>query len=326
MDKIIVVIGAGQLGSRHLQGIAQSSFDILIEVVEPYEASRKTAEERYNQIENKSNVKSIAFIDTIDKLSDNIDLVIIATSADVRFKVIEELLSAKNIKNLVLEKVLFQTVEEYYSVEKLLKSTNTECWVNHPRRMFPIYNKLKLKLQEAKEISYNFQGGDWGLGCNGLHFIDHLSYLSDSTSISLDNKFLNDTIYNSKRKGFVEFNGLLAGQLDSKYKFSLYSSETTSPSVHTIVSDVLVAKIDESKGEILLYEKKNNWELEIITTKIIYFQSELSNILIEDILVKNKCMLPSYKEAMDLHIPYIECLLEKMNKINGQNNKICPIT
>ena len=44
--KKIVIIGAGQLGSRHLQGIAQSSFDIAIEVIEPYETSRETAKVR----------------------------------------------------------------------------------------------------------------------------------------------------------------------------------------------------------------------------------------------------------------------------------------
>ena len=325
MDKKIVIIGAGQLGSRHLQGIAQSSFDISIEVVEPFDTSRKTAEERYYQIEDRKKVSHIEFYNSIDQLSNNIDLVIVATSSDVRSKVVEELLIKKNVENLVLEKVLFQTIEEYFTIEKLLNKTNTRCWVNHPRRMFPIYNDLKLKLQKAKEVSYNFQGGDWGLGCNGLHFIDHLSYLVDSSEISINTESLNNIVYDSKRKGFIEFNGLLTGQLGNHH-FSLYSNENFSPSVHTIVSDVLIADIDESKGEISLSQKSNNWELETIKTKIVYFQSELSNILLEDILINDNCYLPTYKEAMNLHIPYIEAFLKHMNKINGLDNKICPIT
>lgn len=323
--KKIVIIGAGQLGSRHLQGIAQSSFDISIEVVEPYESSRETAQIRYKEISSRNHVKSIEFYDSIEKLSSEIDLVIVATSSDVRAKVVTELLTTKKVSNLVLEKVLFQSIEEYYEVEKLLNETNTNCWINHPRRMFPIYKALREELKEAKQISYNFQGGNWGLGCNGLHFIDHLSYFANSLNLTVYNECLDKKIYDSKRKNFIEFNGLLTGMIDN-HTFSLYSNAESSPSIFTIVSDVLVAKIDESNGIVNISKKENSWKWEIVEEKIVYFQSELSNILIEDILVKNKCFLPTYQEAMKLHIPYITCLLKHMDKITEKKHKICSIT
>jgi len=323
--KKIGIIGAGQLGSRHLQGISQSNFDISIEVVEPFTSSREIAEERYKEMGNNNHVKDIQFFDNIQKLSNSLDLVIVATGADVRTKVVTELLNTKNVNNLILEKVLFQTIEEYFIIEKLLEETNTKCWVNHPRRMFPIYKDLKLKLKDATQISYNFQGGDWGLGCNALHFIDHLSYLGNSTNLSLENKYLENKIYESKRKGFVEFNGLLTGKI-SNHTFSLYSNAQETASIFSIVSDVLIAYINENSGEINIATKENNWKWEVQKEKIVYFQSELSNILIEDILIKNKCDLPTYKEAMDLHVPFIKCLLNHMENVTGQKHKLCPIT
>lgn len=325
MIKKIVIIGAGQLGSRHLQGIAQSSFDISIEVVEPFESSRKTAEERYYQIEKRPNIKDIKFIDCIEKLSNNIDLVIVATSADVRSKVTTELLTKKNVANIVLEKVLFQTIKEYEIIEKLLIDTNTACWVNHPRRMFPAYKELKSELREANQVSYNFQGGDWGLACNSLHFIDHLSYLTDSSNLIVNNQFLDNKIYNSKRENFVEFNGLLTGKLDN-HTFSLYCNEEKTSGTLSIVSDILTANIDEAKGELTVSRKKDNWNNELIQTKIIYFQSELSSRLIEDILIKKECSLPTFDDAKKLHIPFIKSLLNHMDKVNKKNNKLCPIT
>jgi hypothetical protein len=323
--KKIVIIGAGQLGSRHLQGIAQSKIDISIEVVEPFESSRNIAKQRYEEIENNKHVLDINFYDSIDKLSSKIDMVIVATGADVRTKVVSELLSSKDVDNLILEKVLFQTIEEYSIMEKLLEKTNTNCWVNHPRRMFPVYKELKEKLKSATQVSYNFQAGDWGLGCNGLHFIDHLAYLTDSSKLTLNNDGLDDKIYDSKRKGFVEFNGLLTGNLDNN-TFSLYSNAKDTPSIFTISSDVLIANIDEEAGIINISTKENNWNNEVKKEKIIYFQSELSNILIEDILVNDNCFLPTYKEAMNLHVPYIESLLEHMERMTGQSHKLCPIT
>ena len=323
--KKIVIIGAGQLGSRHLQGIAQSSFDISIEVVEPFAEARNLAKMRYEEIKNNKHVKQIAFYDTIAKISNHIDMVIVATSSDVRSLVVAELLRTKKVNNLVLEKVLFQTIDEYHLIQKLLEETNTSCWVNHARRMLPFYKNLKLKFKDTEQVSYSFQGGDWGIGCNALHFIDHLAFLTQTDELILENKFLDNKIYDSKRKGFIEFNGLLVGKLNN-HTFSLYSNEQTSAGILSIVSDTLSIIIDEAKGEYRVATKENNWEWEIYNEKIIYFQSEMSNILLEDILIKNRCYLPTYEEAMKLHIPFIQCLLEHMNKITGKENTLCPVT
>jgi hypothetical protein len=321
----IALIGAGQLGSRHLQGLAKSTIDISIEVVEPYAKSREVAKQRYEEIEKNPKIDHIDFFESIDELSDTLNVVIIATNADIRSKIIRELLSKKEVKSLILEKVLFQTIEEYSEVQKLFEEGSVKCWVNHPRRMFPAYKDLKESLKNATQVLYGFQGGDWGLGCNGLHFIDHLAYLTDSSNLILNNDSLDDKIYDSKRKGFVEFNGLLTGKLDNNI-FSLYSNWQSIPSILTIVSDILVAKIDEGAGIINISKKENAWKNEVIKEKIVYFQSELSNVLIEDLLINNMCSLPTYKEAMNLHVPYIESLLEHMERTTGQSYKLCPIT
>ena len=325
MSKRVSIIGAGQLGSRHLQGIAKSKVDIDIEVVDPFETSLEVAKERYNATEDNHRVQSINFFKNVDSLSNEQDVVIVATAADVRFRIVKELLQKKRVKNLVLEKILFQTIDEYYEIEDILKKNNTKCWVNHTRRMLPVYRELKAKVADAKEIHYNFQCGNWGMGCNALHFIDHLAYMVDSTNLTIDTTGLNKKIYDAKRKGFIEFNGLLTGSIDN-HKFSLYSGEETFPAMHTISSDILLAKIDEGKGELSIAEKKNNWEWKTITKKIIYFQSELSNVLIEDILINNICHLPTYTESMKLHIPFIEGLLKHMNSIDSKVHTKCPIT
>lgn len=322
--KKIAIIGAGQLGSRHLQAVAKSKINISIEVVEPFESSRSTAKERYEQIES-TYVSDISFYDSIDKLSDEIDLVIVATGSDVRAAVVKELLTKKVVNNLVLEKVLFQDVEAYSTIKELLEERNTVCWVNHPKRMYPFYQALKNSLKGATQISYSFQGGDSGLGCNALHHIDTFSYLTGESDFSVESECLDKTIYESNRKGFIEFYGLMSGKL-GKHPFSLYSNGQSAPEVLSITSDILVVKIDESRGIYQLAKKENDWKWETHEEKIVYYQSELSNVLLEDILVKEKCDLPTYEEAMNLHIPFIESLLTHMDQINGKKNTLCPIT
>lgn len=321
----IALIGAGQLGSRHLQGLAKSSIDISIEVVEPFEKSREVAKQRYEEIEPNPKVKSIDFFESIGELSDEIDIVVIATNADVRSNIVKELLSKKKVKSFILEKVLFQSVEEYYTVEKLLKETSTKCWVNHPRRMFPFYQSLKSEIKNCEQIGYMVQGGAWGLGCNGLHFIDHLAFLSDDTELKIDNDFLHPHVYEAKRANYVEFNGLLKGRIGN-HIFALYSDKEPVPTSITVTTDTLTAFIDESNGYTRIARKNNDWKWEESKQKIVYFQSELTNILIEQIITTGNCDLPTYTEAMKLHIPFVQALLSHMESVNNQVYTLCPIT
>jgi len=321
----VAIIGAGQLGSRHLQGLAKSSVEISIEVVEPFEKSREVAKQRYEEIEANPKVKSIDFYESIDQLSREIDIVIIATSADVRSKVVKELLAKKTVKNLVLEKVLFQSVKEYHEVEKLLNEHSTKCWVNHPRRMFPFYQTLKNEIKGSEQISYMVQGGAWGLGCNGLHFIDHLAFLSDDTELKIDNDFLHPHVYEAKRANYVEFNGLLKGRIGD-HIFALYSDKEPVPVSITITTDTLTAFIDEANGYARIARKSNDWKWEESKCKIVYFQSELTNLLTKQIITTGNCDLPTYIEAMKLHTPFIEALLSHMESVNHQVYTLCPIT
>lgn len=321
----IALIGAGQLGSRHLQGLAKSSIEISIEVVEPFEKSREVAKQRYEEIKTNHNIDSIHFYECMDQLSDTLDVVIIATNADVRSSIIKELLSKKTVRNLILEKVLFQTVHEYQDVKKILEETSTKCWVNHPRRVFPFYQKLKNEIKGSDQVSYMVQGGAWGIGCNGLHFIDHLSFLSDNSELIIDNDFLHPHIYEAKRASYVEFNGLLKGRIGN-HIFALYSDKEPVPGSITITTDTLTAFIDEANGYVRIARKSNGWKWEESQQKIVYFQSELTNTVVEEIISKGSCALPTYDQAMKLHIPFLQALLSHMESVDGQVYTLCPIT
>ncbi len=324
MNKI-ALIGAGNIGSRHLQALAKSNVDISIEVIEPFEKSRELARQRYEEIGTNPKVNSIGFFESFDALSDDIDIAIIATSSDVRSKIVKELLSKRSVKYLILEKILFRTVEEYYEVAKLLEETSTKCWVNHQHRMFSFYHAMREEIKNSEQISYMVQGGAWGLGCNSLHHIDLLAFLSGNSDLKIDNHFLHPHIYEAKRASFVEFNGLLKGRVDN-HIFALYCGKEYAPTTLTITADRLTAFIDEASGYTRIARKSNDWKWEESTQRIISFQSDLTHKVIEQILTTGKSDLPTYAEAMKLHIPFIEALLAHMESVDGQVYSLCPIT
>ena len=77
--KNIALIGAGQLGSRHLQALAQVKQPISIQVIDSSSDSLKVAEARFNEV--SSNFKGkISFHNDISSLEKNIDVAIVATN------------------------------------------------------------------------------------------------------------------------------------------------------------------------------------------------------------------------------------------------------
>mgnify|MGYP006094905473 CR=1 FL=1 len=321
----ILLIGAGGIGSRHLQGLKRSTIPIEIGIVDPSKSSLEIAKGRYNEVENNEKIKEINYYSNLEDVSSKIDLAIVATTSEVRGNVIKELLKNKVVNNLVLEKVLFQTIDEYIEIEELLQLKNVKCWVNHPRRMHPFYVDLKQKLKDTNQLSFNLQGGDWGLACNALHYIDLLAYLVNGQKLELNNEFLDGQIYSSKREGFKEVNGLLIGKVGN-HVFTLYCQENNAPMVLSIISDDMIVKINEVDGKVIYYENRKGWKEEEISQKIEYYQSELTHLLIEDILLIGKCDLTTYSQAKEFHVPFIKCIKEHFEKISGVIQNSCQIT
>ncbi|NCC54627.1 MAG: dehydrogenase [Erysipelotrichia bacterium] len=319
----VAIIGSGQLGSRHLQGIKTANIELSIEVVDSNIESLKVAENRYYEIVANQYTKAIRFISSIDDLSNDLDIVIIATSSAPRYIITKELIEKKHVRNIIFEKVLFQNEDHFYEIYNMLNTFGINAWVNCPRRMFDYYNDIKQELNDTDKLIFTVSGGEWGLGCNSIHFIDIFSYLAKQSSYTLLTDGLNKKVYPSKRSGYIEFCGILSGITERGDIFNLISQENSSITpLISIVSQNKKFVIDETNGTMTFF-KDNNWE----TSKInVPYQSQLTGKLIEDILLNKNSGITKYEESMNLHLPYIKSLLDYYNSLTGENSKNCPIT
>jgi hypothetical protein len=323
--KNIVIIGAGQLGCRHLQALSMLDIDCKIDVVDISAESLQAANDRFCEMPINRHISSVRYLLTQSDLPASVDLVIIATNSDIRGKVVRELLSLCEVRNIIFEKVLFQRSNDYDEIEVLMRQKGASAWVNHPRRMFPFYSELKTLLAGSNQVSYHVQGGNWGLACNGLHYIDHLAFLTECSELTVDIRGLNPSLLASKRRGFIEVSGNLSGRI-GPHTFQLFCHEVSSPVVIAICSDVLNALIDEGSGWARVIEKSGGGQWIEKRQKIVYFQSELSNIFVKDIIDTGRCKLTPYSEAKRLHVPFVGGLLEHINQHSGPQYDACPIT
>ena len=322
----IAIIGAGQIGSRHLQAMANLEGTAKVQLVDPCEESLRTAKERFFQVYQEDSKRiELKCHRTIDDLLGPIDLAIVSTCSNVRAEVIKELICKKEVKALILEKVLFQTVAEYYEIDELLRKKNIPTWVNCYMRSRDFYKELRNQMKLDEKVEMRVEGPLWGMGCNSIHFIDYISYLTGCNDFSFTDCHLNNKIINSKRPGFMEFSGELVGKNSQEHHLTLICHDKGSEPVKINIKNgsknhEIIDFIDHVVHRVFNGGKKTEKKVGIP------FQSQTTNKLVHQICNYGKCDLPSYRDSMNLHLSLIKVLMEYLKNITGENIKRCPIT
>lgn len=321
----ILLIGAGELGSRHLQGLKKAKLEMVLFVVDTNLDAIKVAQERYNQVESNPLIKSISFHIDLNGVPEKIlDFVIIATSSSGRAGVTKKLLETKQVKNILFEKFLFPAVSDYSLVADLMRKYEVRAWVNCPRRMFLFYKDLKMLLKNSANLSYSLVGGEWGLACNSIHFIDHFAYLTGVSDLKIDSSGLDHQILPSKRIGYVEFTGTVKGSSDKNISFSLTSNANSSQSpIIRIKTEQHEVVINESLSEMNITDATGN----SISKKIEFlFQSQLTGTIAEQILLTGHSDLPEFSESANLHLRFLKPIINFYNTTFNKKGDSCPIT
>ena len=314
----VAIIGAGQLGSRHLQGLKGAASPLSITVVDSSEASLKVAEEHYESV-SAVGEKSVQFTTTMNQLSKELDLVIVSTSSRPRADIVKSLLRLSKVKYLILEKVLFPKLCEYDEIDQLLKEYGVTCWVNCPRRMYGIYSYLSHKIDKSKPVKMINANENWGLCCNSIHNIDLFMYLTGESTYTIDVSGLHREILNSKREGYIEMTGTLIVTTPNGSRLTLTSENGyKGPKGRFIENNGLRIFLDESKAIGNCGDDHFSF--------IVPFQSQLSGLLADEILKTGGCQLTPYAISASYHKPFLSALLSFYNEVNGTNSEFLAIT
>lgn len=313
----ILIAGAGQLGSRHLQGVKSSNHELDIWVYDLSEESLKVAEERYNQVESGN--KTAHFVTSLDTVPENIDIVIVASGSKPRAIIVKQILASKKVKYMVLEKFLFTRLAEYEEIGNLLNEKGVNTWVNCPRRMWDGYAQIKSWVNCDEPIEYTFEGGEWGMCCNTIHFADIFMYLNgcDTFEFSMD-KVIPEVV-DSKRPGYVELHGTEIFTTANGSKLSLTSLSDYNGDAHVVIKNAgNTIEYYEGKGIMLV----NGIE----STVPVHYQSGLSGTLINELLETGSCRLSTYEMSASYHVSYLSQVGPFINKLKGWTSDSCPIT
>jgi len=314
----ILIVGAGQLGSRYLQGLSKVSMplDIIVSDVSPESLAR--AEVRWQEADGHKTSHHVRYMIGLSELPPDIDLAIIATSADVRAKVVVQLTELSAVRYWVLEKVLAQSDVGLDLITSVLNE-KTNAWVNTPRRIMRWYNSIKQATPHRTPTIGIVKGSDWGLACNAVHCLDLMAWWTGETLVEIQTEQLGSQWHLSKRPRFWEVYGTLIAKFKGGSALTLHCSSSAASSALLLAVNDKQWTIDEVHG---VATRSDGLSI----PGCMEFQSTMTTALVESILTAGTCNLPTLAESVALHRPLLQALLSHWNSTMSDQLSLVPIT
>jgi hypothetical protein len=315
----ICIVGAGQLGSRYLQGLARIDSALKIYVVDPSDASLATAQRRWVEAGGSHSPHRVEWVSLIEPLSKPIDVVIISTSAFERASLISSISKSTSPRYWIIEKVLAQSSAEV-EIIKMDIANASGAWVNTPRRLTDWHRKLKTQFAGHGPLCVTKQGMLWGLACNSIHFIDLVSWWTGESLLAIDTSRVNSDWIQSKRAGYFEVAGTLVAEFSGGSKLFMTSSlDRCEESLEVSLINGDSWLIDETEGL-----AKNVKGIKLFGR--LEYQSDLTAPMVTGILDTGTCALPTFEESAKQHCIFLDAMLTHWNRTGYRKDQRIPIT
>ncbi len=321
-NKKIILIGCGNIGSRHLQAIVKLKDSISIEIVEPNHKAQTLAKSRLNEIKYNKSKHEFFWHKSLSEIKNKGDLVIVATNSSGRSDLIEKLLNLGH-RRFIVEKIVCQSSDEYKKLLFLFRKFRAKGWVNTNRRYFKVYQNIKEKFADSKYIQLSVFAGDSDLGTNAIHFLDLFSWIVEDYKIKLSGDFLVNQIFENKRgQNFKEFLGTVIGFSKNSFASLTFFPSKKESFIIKIYGEDRFAYVNELEEKSYFVNKKGK---EKINSKFGH-TSELTTKIIQDIFLKDDCLLPTLKNSSYLHKELFRIFNKHLKKTLNKDVKLCPIT
>ncbi|MDO8463817.1 MAG: hypothetical protein Q7S46_00975 [Gallionella sp.] len=314
----ILIAGAGRIGSRHLQGLAKCRFPLRIYAQHICEKSLVRAKQRWDEALGSKTLHDVSFHTSFESLPRQLDIAIVATTANTRPQTVSEIANHTAVRFWVLEKILAQSESGLDEIMSHIGGSSS-AWVNTSRRMIPWHKQIKLQLGIKHPMTLKVEGGLWGMACNAIHFFDLLAWWTGETLQDINTDHLNTHWFKDKRQGNWEVSGTLESRFSGGSHVLLTSRADRGLISLEVSDDHFLWLIKETQG---LAKRSDGIEIPGCMAP----QSEMSSSLVESILESGCCELPTLEESIALHRVFIRNMLEHWRRDGNYTATFIPIT
>lgn len=308
-----LIVGFGNMGMRHAQGIIKAS-EILniesnVEVLDPY----------LNTDDFDFSCKKVSLV---EKPKKDYFSIIISTTALYRFNALLDIFDSNcTAKYIILEKNPFTSISQIENVEIELKNRGLydSTYVNTP---FSQINEIKQYINfESSDLVIDIESRNYGLLTNSIHII--LPILAWGNSSILSYSSSEPAFYNAQRESCIECfaDFILVLGKNKLLKYKEFPKQSDQKFVN-LTCDNKNIKFDFKTSSIVLYT-----DGVITNTLPIPLQSDFSwKALLSD-MINDNVKLPSVNKAFEFNRMIIEMFLGYYNRYkNDDTNEQLPLT
>jgi hypothetical protein len=302
----IIIIGCGNIGRRHLEGILKTFHNFEVVMVDKNPSALEIAREFTNSLPEHSN--HVMFKTSLGQSSNRFDLAIIATTADARPGILRTLNQNIDVQNIIFEKLLAQSELELLLMQDSLKPVQG-AWINYPRGSMQVYQDLQNQLNGERLKNVRITGESWNLVSNSMHFVDLIEKLNDDTLQSVDTSYLEKN-WLEVRPGFYEVQGSLVCKFSKGDTLTLsctQRSQTANDHGIHIYDEATDLNLRESNG--IVKGKIGNRQIE----GVFELQSELTGKLAKQIIYDHSSSLTTFNSGSKSFQIFLNALVSHWN-------------
>lgn len=310
----VLIIGAGRMGIRHMQGVLSISKVQKVTMLDVNQVALDAA-----VVASHSDLRlHVSLLNDFDCLE--YDICIIASTAHDRRSLIKMAVDSK-CRYLLIEKPLGQSYEEVANLVDYLDTLPISSFVNLNMRLYPSFIKLREDLSLIPQMlgpkTIMINTGSLGIGCNGIHLLDEMFFLLRADRAELMSAEIEDTLIPSGRgKDFCDFGGwsVIKYYKDDEYVGkSLLSMASTStafggweiitPNARIVIDEIMASRVTHlRKADSSM--PINRYGADYLPPEYEKFESPfLGDLTAKWILglIDNRSILPSVKESLNAH-------------------------
>lgn len=305
----IAIVGLGNLGSRHLQGLASCGLPLRICLYDPLPDSLARARERWVEVGGPESPHQL-----VEGQFSEYQLAIIATTADARPDAIGDLARRARVGAWLVEKPVSQSRDGSAWIQRSI--AGAPAWVNLPRRLIPWHQQIAARMQAlARPLRVRVWGGAWGLTCNALHFVDMVRVWTGAEATEVSVSGLDAQWHASKRPGYFEVFGTLQVWYSDGTELILESCEGDAPHLIDVTSGRVQWRISEKDGVLL-----KAGEVEISGRMV--FQSGLTGDVAQAILCGHPIALPTLADVARVEGLLLDALIPHRAACGGPSHRL----
>src|SRR3989338_3785853 len=304
----VLLVGCGELGSRHLQALAAVPLVSEIDVVEPRPEARELGQQRLAEAPGGIAGQVVHWHSALDHATHRGALCIVATRAEGRPTLIRQIVEELGYSTFLIEKVVAQSVAEYEALLKFSVDRGLRIWVNCKTRAYPVHARIKQRLNPSEPMFFSVVGGNHGLVTNGIHMADLFAFYDGASRIELAGSHIDPILHQTKR-GMLDLSGTLQGYTEKGSRFTLsYAADHTASEQLSISTRRYRCIVDHLQRWAVETDADSGWAWRPIPYEGGLLVSDMTKQFAADLLRLGRCELPSLEESFVAHRFILEAL------------------